>query len=84
MKTYLWICAVNEDSAQPAYSRIFTGRFLDSQGCKVSSCGQLRLMRLRGCAGLFKSSLGAHVRRYVYYVVAHIISLIQLIDNSGK
>ena len=38
----------------------------DSQGCKISSCGQLRLIRLRGCAGWFESSFGAHVRRYVF------------------
>ena len=38
-KTYLWTCMPTEDSDQPAHSRnlirIFTGRILDSQGCKV-------------------------------------------------
>ena len=45
-KTYLWSCAPGEDSDQPAHSRsliwIITGRIFDSQGCKVSSCGQRR------------------------------------------
>ena len=42
-KPYLQTCAPSEDSDQPAHSRslirIFTGRMLDSQGCKVSPCG---------------------------------------------
>ena len=41
------ICASSDDSDQPARSRslirIFTGHILDSQGCKLSSCGQRRL-----------------------------------------
>ena len=45
-KSYLQTCASSEDSNQPAHSRslilIFTGRIFDSQGCKVSSCGQWR------------------------------------------
>ena len=45
-KTYLRTCVLSEDSDQTAHSRsliwIFTWRFLDSQGCKVSSCGQRR------------------------------------------
>ena len=69
-KTYLLTCAPSEDSDQPAHSRslirIFTERILDSQGCKVSSCGQKTLIRLHGCAGCFESSFGAHVRRYVF------------------
>ena len=40
-------CASSEDSDQPAHShsliRIFTGRTLASQGCKVSIYGQQRL-----------------------------------------
>ena len=32
----------------------------------VSSCGQWRLIRLCGCACWFESSLGVHVRRYVF------------------
>ena len=46
-KTHLRTCPPSEDSDQPAHSRslirIFTGRILDSQGCKVSPCGQRRL-----------------------------------------
>ena len=37
---------------------------MDSQGCKDSSTKTL--IGLRGFAGLFESSLGAHVRRYVF------------------
>ena len=71
-KTYLWTCAPSEDSDQTAHSRslirIFTGRILDSQGCKVSSCGQRRLVRLRGAQNydFHESSSGAHVRSYVF------------------
>ena len=46
---------VAANSDQSAHSRsvngIPTGHILDSQGCKVSSCGQRRLIRLRGYAG---------------------------------
>ena len=45
---------------------IITRRDIDRQWCKVSFCGQRRRSRLRGCAGLFGSSLGSHVRRYVF------------------
>ena len=54
---------------QPAhwYSliRIFTGCIL-VQRVQSSSSGQRRLIRLRGCAGWFESSLGAHMKRYVF------------------
>ena len=46
--------------------RIFTGHILDSKWHQCSSCGQRRLIRLCGCTGWFESSLGAHVRRYVF------------------
>ena len=43
------------------------GRILDSQGCKVSLCEQRILWSdFRWCVGWFKSSLGAHVGRYVF------------------
>ena len=46
-KTCLRTSAFSEDSDQPAHSRslirIFTGRILDSQGCKVSPCEQQKL-----------------------------------------
>ena len=50
----------------PAVNRIFTGNILDSQGCKISSYRQWRLIRLCRCASWFESSLGTHVRRYIF------------------
>ena len=51
-KTYFRSCAPSEFSDQPAYLhsliRTFTEYILDSQGCKVSSCRQLQLIRLCG------------------------------------
>ena len=48
------------EHVRPAKNQFsFTGRILDSQGCIVSSCGQQRLIGLRGC-------VGAYVRRYVF------------------
>ena len=67
---YRRTCAPSEDSDQPAHSRslikILTGRILDSQGCKFPLSEQRRQIRLWGCEGWFESSLGAHVRRYVF------------------
>ena len=67
-KTYLSICAPSEDSDQTAHSRslirIFTGRILDNQRCKVSSCGQQRLWSDCAHAQTGLTSLGAHIRRY--------------------
>ena len=58
-KTYLRTCAPSEASDQTAHSRslirIFTVCTLESQGCKVSSCGQRRLRS--NCANV----LGAHI-----------------------
>ena len=70
-KTYFHIWKPSEESDQPGHShsliRIFTGRILDSQGCKSSSCGKMKtLIRLRECAGWFESSLGAHARQYIF------------------
>ena len=52
-KTYLRTCGPSEDSDQPAISRslirIFTGHILDSQGCKVSSNGQVRPVKMNMC-----------------------------------
>ena len=39
---------------------------LDSLGWKDSSCRHQRLIRQSGCAGWFESSLGTHVRRYIF------------------
>ena len=54
-KQYLRICESIEDSDQSVHSssliRVFPGHILDSHGCKVFSCGQVRLTRYRECAG---------------------------------
>ena len=46
-KMHLWTCAQSKNSDQSAHLRslirIYTGRILDRQECKVSSCGQRRL-----------------------------------------
>ena len=39
-------------------------RIVGCQGCKVSSCGQRRLIGLRRSAEWLESSLDAHDRRY--------------------
>ena len=48
MRNWIFRCAISEDSDQPAHLcsliRIFSGHILDGQGCKVSSCGQCRLI----------------------------------------
>ena len=54
--------------------RVFTGHILDSQGCKVSSSGR-GLIRLRGCACWFESSLGAYAKRYVLSFLLSSLSL---------
>ena len=70
-ETYRRTCAPREDSDQTALLRslirIFAGRTLDIQRCKVSSCGQRTLCSgCASCACLFESSSGAHVRWYVF------------------
>ena len=51
-------------------SRLFTGRIWDSQGCKVCCFFFKRttktLIRLRGCASWFESSMGHHIKRYIF------------------
>ena len=72
-ETYLSTCAPNEYSDQPSHwsslTKIFTVSILDSQGCKVSSCGLWRLIRLRECAGWFESSF-AHMSEGTFPHVA--------------
>ena len=64
-KTYLQTCAPSEESRR--LIGLFTGRILDSQGCKVFFIRTTKtLIRLRACAVWFESSLGAHVRRYFF------------------
>ena len=68
-ESYLRACAPSEDSDQPARSRrlirIFAGHILDSQGCKVSSCGERRLWFDCADSQADLSLRWAHVRRYV-------------------
>ena len=63
-KTNKMICAPSEDADQPGHPprviRAFAVCSKDSQGSKVSSCGQWRLIKLGGCPGWSESSLGAH------------------------
>ena len=67
---YLLTCAPREDSDQTAQSRsliwIFSGRILCRQKCNVSSWEQQRLIRMCGYASWFESSLGEHIRRYIF------------------
>ena len=41
------------------------------------------LIRLRGCAAWFESSLSTHVRRFVYYVVAPLLNCTLFPRNTG-
>ena len=70
-KKDLRACALRENSNQSAHShsliRIFTGRILDSQGCKNVLMRTMKtLIRLRGCTSSFESLLGAFVRRFFF------------------
>ena len=60
--------APTEDSEQPAHlrsmKRIFTGRILYKEGCKVSSCGQRRL-----CSGYVEAL--AHMSEGTFSHVDH-------------
>ena len=74
-KAYLQTCASSEDSDQSAYLCsliiIFTGQIWNSQGCKVSSCWQRTLVRLRRLAGWFEPSW-AHMSDGTFlHVAAH-------------
>ena len=70
-KTYLRKCAPSEASDQPSHSRslvwIFTGRVLDSQGCRVSSSEQSRHWSDCAYAQADLSSLVAHVEGYIFW-----------------
>ena len=49
-KMYFWMYTqqrIRSAVYLPSLIRIFIGHILDSQGCKVSSCAQERLIRLR-------------------------------------
>ena len=47
-------------------ARILPVCILESQGCKVSSCGKRRLIKHHGRAGWSASSFGEHVGSYVF------------------
>ena len=91
-KTYLRTYAPSEVSEQPAHShsliRIFTGHIYWSQGCKVASRRQQRLIRQRECAVWFKSLLDAKLNspsskfKNSTPVILHIILLHILMHNS--
>ena len=56
-------------------------RSMGSQGPKLFSCGQRRLIRLGGCPGWSESSLGAHSLCWFCHVAAQIVlSLIALMN----
>ena len=63
----------SKDSDKPAHScsllRIFTGRILDRQGCKVFHAA-------KECADLSEPSLGAHFRRYGFHDFLHVFSMV--------
>ena len=53
---------------RPAIIQISLGVFwIALDALTVSSWEQRRSIRLRGCAGWFKSLFGSHVRRYIFY-----------------
>ena len=71
-KTCLLTCALNEDSNQPAHPRsqdwVFVVRMKKTLHLCPSKIHPLKvLVRLRECAGSSESSLGAHVRRYIFW-----------------
>ena len=77
--------APSEDSDQPAHSRslirIFTGRILESEGCKVCSCGkedsdQTARMRRLICPRL------AHISEDTFSLIAVQMSVILTIQGN--
>ena len=69
-KMYLCTCEPSLDSDQPAHLhsliRMFSWHILASQGCSFFMWKTKTLIRLCRCTGWFESSLGTHVRRYVF------------------
>ena len=73
LQVYILRIGVEEEGrrdggGQPAHScsliRIFTWRFLDSQGCKVSSCRQRRLIRMQKVQSLLVARTFSHDAAY--------------------
>ena len=82
-KTYLWTCAPSEGSDQTARIRIFTVRVSDSQGYKVSSCGQRRLIRLQ-MRRLIVVSIW-HIWQKVFFLISRLIYSTDSTDSvSGQ
>ena len=68
-KTYFQTCVLREDSDKSVHSRslirIFIGHILDSQDTKFFN-QTTNTPSLQECTGWFESSLGIHVRGYVF------------------
>ena len=79
-KTYLRIYAHSEDSDQIAHSRslikIFTEHISDSQGCKVSSSGQRRLL-----SDWAESEIGCTCQKNVRFPTLRPIIISLALDN---
>ena len=73
-KSYLRTCAPSEDSDQTAHRNLHWVHFRDSQGCKIFSCEQVRLIRLHERASLFESFLGVRQKAFFPILLIHIIS----------
>ena len=63
-KSYLRTCAPSEDSDQTAHRNLHWVHFRDSQGCKIFSCEQVRLIRLHERASLFETFLGVRQKAF--------------------
>ena len=59
---------------RPVWS-VFAVRSMGSQGPKLSSCAQRRLIRLGECPGWSESSLGAHSFCWFCHVAAHVFHI---------
>ena len=85
-----WLCAQQRlrsawASAESEQSSLCALRIAkdpkDSQGPKVSSCGQRRLIRLGKCPGWSESLLGAHAILLVLSWGGSVITIVSLVDT---
>ena len=78
-KTYLCTCVFSEDSDQSAHSRrlirIITERILDSQGCKISACGQGKICSDCADAQVDLSPCLAHMLKVRFLMFSRIICI---------
>ena len=69
----------SEDSDQPAHShsltRILSGRIWDSKGCKLFSCGQRRLIRMRSLICLHLAYMSEGTFSLVAALLSHRMSI---------